>query len=88
MDSRPPGLRRLLLCDESSVTIGPNPELPLIRIYPERRHAIPGGEIVRRVNLSTCAHCGGVIVQAVRAGRGLAWQHLETAERACADNGE
>lgn len=65
-------------------------EMPLIRIHPERRSAVPGGQIVRRCDLSTCAHCGEVIVRALRAGQGF-WQHLMTAERACAEvkgNGE
>lgn len=59
-------------------------QLPIIRIHPERRTAVPGGTIVKRCDLSTCAHCGEVIVRAVRGGHGF-WQHLGTAERACAD---
>lgn len=62
--------------------MAPDPELPILRIHPERRSAVPGGAIVRRCDLSTCAHCGEVIVRAIRAGRGF-WQHLATAERAC-----
>jgi hypothetical protein len=64
--------------------MNPHPIPDPLRIHPERRSAVPGGEIVRRCDLSTCAHCGQVIVRAVRGGHGF-WQHLETAERACAE---